>query len=150
MKILKTIFIVFVLCLTFSRNVTKAQAPIPDKPKTNKEILEDFTKKYGSDYKIVSRVIDCESGWKYVSGDGGASNGPAQFARETFYRYAKMLGKEMLYTSYNDQLELTAYVFSLGEINKEEWTTYRAIKRGGVYKFYSKRESRDITVYCKL
>ena len=46
------------------------------------------------------------------------------------YNNSTGLSEDLDITSYHDQIKLTAFVFSLGETSKREWTTYVAISKG--------------------
>lgn len=104
---------------------------------------------YGSDYNLVMSVLDCESDFRMVPGDGGRSFGIGQFSKETFARHSKLLGENLDYYSKHDQIKLVAYIFSLGRKDlMREWSTYVAIERGGEYSFWSSVNNRHYTIQC--
>lgn len=104
---------------------------------------------YGSDYNLVMSVLDCESDFRMVSGDGGRSFGIGQFSKETFARHSKLLGESLDYYSKHDQAKLVSYIYSLGRNDlMREWSTYVAIERGGEYSFWSSVNNRHYTVQC--
>lgn len=109
-----------------------------------------FSTLYGTDSNIVLKVIECESGGNHqVTGDGGRSNGIAQFQRSTFNRMEKILGEDLNYDSQFDQIKLLSFALSKPELARE-WSSLRAIKNGGVYSFYSRQLKQNFTVVCKL
>lgn len=104
---------------------------------------------YGSDYNLVMSVLDCESDFRMVPGDGGRSFGIGQFSKETFARHSKLLGENLDYYSKHDQIKLVAYIFSLERKDlMREWSTYVAIERGGEYSFWSSVNNRHYTIQC--
>lgn len=113
--------------------------------------IDYFTTLYGVDNSLVTKVIKCESkGISTAKGDskGGKylAYGLFQYHKESFKRHAKIFGEELDYYSSYDQLKLGIWAISKGYGN--EWTSYRAIKNGGVYSFYSKLLQKDFTVIC--
>lgn len=109
-----------------------------------------FSNLYGGDSEIALKVMDCESGGNHsVVGDGGRSRGIFQFQKSTFERMERGLGENLNYTSQFDQIKLASYALSHDELARE-WSTYRAIKNGGKYAFYSSQLKRHFVVYCRI
>jgi len=115
-----------------------------------------YTKLFGSDTRTVYSVGYCESGFRdgILVGDEGHSHGEFAYFKETWARYAKMFNKhfgtnyQFDINSRHDQIKLTSWVFTLEEVNKREWTTYRALTNGGTYTFYSKFLKKTFTIKC--
>lgn len=158
MSILKTILVCFGIAamLTTIVYAEKIHAPetssvveVLKEPLTPIQLADKYAMQYGVDANILKKVMQCESGGNVnvKPGDGGRANGVMQFHEPTFYGYAKKLGVNMDYGSYEDQIHLAAYMISIGE--GRQWTTYRALMNGGSYTFFYKLENRYITVYCK-
>ena len=96
-------------------------------------------------------MADCESDFHpSIKGDGGRAHGLFQYHKGTFDRYAKLSGMTLDYYSYEDQAQLTAWLYVNKPESLREWTSYRAIQNGGTYKFYSKLLQRHYVVTCKL
>jgi len=121
------------------------------------EYIKIYAEKFGVDPNLLYSVGMCESGLstKYPIGDNGHSFGMFAYFKSTWERYNTLynartgLLEDLDITSYHDQIKLTAFVFSLGETSRKEWTTYVAISKGGTYSFYSKFHKKDFTVSCK-
>lgn len=134
--------------------------PKPAIPPSFESYIRTYTTQFGSDTDIVYSVGMCESKGKWIGGDfrDGVSHsfGQYQYFQGTWDRYAKKyretfgVDDQFDIKSMHDQVKLTAWVFSLDEVNKQEWTTYVAISRGGVYKFYSKFHKKWFNVECHL
>lgn len=142
--------VVFILGLHFNPTVVH-EAELRPEDYTVKQALAKFTKKFGSDYQLVSSVVSCESNFDPKTiGDNGLALNIAQFHRDTFISMSKELGEQLDYNSSYDQAKLISWAFSKGESYKRQWTTYVAIKNGGEYSFYSKQLQDWYTVKCKL
>ncbi len=114
-----------------------------------KELIKKYSTEYNISYKLVSKIIYCESRGKINAiGDNGLSYGVAQFQKPTFNWMKKKLGKRLDYKSESDQIELLSYALSKGW--GRNWTSYRAIKSGGKYSFYSRQLKKHFTIYCKI
>lgn len=118
--------------------------------------LQDFLKesalKYGSDYRELNSTITCESKWnENTVGDNGLAVSVSQFHEGTFKSWAKEMGQpELEWHSAHDQITVMAWAFAQGESYKKHWTTYVAMKNGGVYHFYSQLLQKEFTVYCSM
>lgn len=150
----KIIIVLLVTCSLLGlhpQSTLSEELQIADMPYTIQ--INHFANLYGVDSRLVSKVIECESGGKHSSnGDGGRSHGIAQIQKPTWDWMEKMYQKEynedLNYNSAFDQIKLTTYMISKGE--GHNWTTYVAIQKGGKYSFYSSQMKRHYTVYCKL
>lgn len=111
--------------------------------------IDHFAALYGVDGSLVKKIVQCESkGNEKATGDNGLAYGLFQYHKGSFERHAKLLGEELDYYSSYDQIKLGVFAISKGY--GREWSSYRAIKNGGKYSFYSKLLKRNFVVYCKL
>lgn len=116
---------------------------------STKEQVWYFSDLYNVDYKLIDKIIECESKYNNdVCSDGGRSCGVAQFQKPTFNELSKKMGEDLDYYSEYDQVKLLAWSVSNGY--GKRWTAYRAIQNDGVYSFYSKQLKQHFTAYCKL
>lgn len=138
-----------IIFLSYSPSASIAQAPNRGiNEYTTQELIEYHAKYYGASSKILGSMNFCESGGRQdVKGDGGNAHGTMQIWKDTWKRFTKEMGEDLDINSKSDQIKVAAWAITHGHGN--EWTTYRAIMNGGVYTFYSNREHRWITVYCK-
>ena len=134
-----------------------AQDKIPEMVCGEKDsvcLIKKYTKLFNSNTDTVYSVMMCESGGVWKEGDSGHSFGQFAYFEETWNRYAKLYRKtfgvddQFDIKSLHDQVKLTSFAFSLGDINRNEWTTYVAIKKGGSYSFYSRFHKKYFTVQC--
>lgn len=148
----KTIIGLFILVSTllYQPEVLVADDNVPVTSRSVEGQIAYFSELYGGDAKIISKVMECESGGDHsVKGDGGRSTGIFQFQKETFNRISKAFGEKLDYNSKFDQIKLGTWALSNPDYAKE-WTTYVAIQKGGKYSFYSRQMKRHYTVYCKV
>lgn len=149
MKIIKKI-VVFTLIISLLIHAKVMADPLNISPLelTAEGQVIYFSNLYGIDANIITRVIDCESQWEHsAKGDGGRSNGIGQFQKSTFNRLSKLMGEELDYNSQFDQIKLLTWSIANG--HGREWTSFRALENGGIYKFYSKQLGKHFTVVCK-
>lgn len=133
------------------REVGSTYIPIDPYILSPKEVITYYSDIYGADEKLLLAMADCESNFNPSAiGDGGRAKSIFQYHRGTFDRYAKLFGQQLDYHSYHDQAKLTAWLSVSNPKALNEWTSYRAIQNGGVYKFYSKLLQRHFVVYCHL
>jgi len=136
------------------QNLIALDAPAKVVEPTLEETILKYSTQYGSNPDVLYSVMMCESGGKWIKGDFRKdtyhSFGQFQYFTETWNRYSKQFGEELDINSAHDQIKLTAWVYSLGESQKSEWTTYVAIKKGGTYSFWSKFHQKNFTVKCPL
>lgn len=108
-----------------------------------------FSDKYSVDPMLILNMIKCESkGNPQAIGDSGLAKGIMQYHTETFIRHSKEFGEVLDINSQYDQIKLAVWAISTNKGN--EWTSYRAIKNGGAYSFYSKLLKKNFTVICKI
>lgn len=133
-----------------STYIHATQAEAPEKKLnelTPKELAEHYTSISSGEDKYTSTVIRCESQYNpKAKGDKGLANNVGQFHEETFDMIARKMGEKLDYDSYYDQTKAVAWSLANGYGNL--WTSYRAIKNGGVYTFYSKKLGSWYTVKC--
>lgn len=98
---------------------------------TPQELISLYARQYGASEKELLTVAKCESGFKpnaVHTNDGGKgkhSVGIFQYQESTFNGFAKLLGEELDYYSYNDQAKLTAFIFAKYPKLKTHWSCYR-------------------------
>lgn len=147
----KTIIGLLIVCSLLGYNpqsTTSAELKITDLPVAMQ--IEHFANLYGADVSVVKAVVRCESGGDHKSkGDSGFSKGIAQFQKSTFYRMAKLKGEDLNYESQFDQIKLLSYAMANPDLARE-WSTFRAIKNGGTYSFYSRQLKKSFTVKCRV
>lgn len=98
----------------------------PQLPLTPIQAADKYTKQYGVDPVIFKKVMFCESSNNPDAvGDHGLARNVMQFHKPTFDSYAKLYGKQLSYDSYEDQIELAAWMFSNGE--QHHWTCYSTV-----------------------
>lgn len=163
MQLTKKIFwfifalLTFYVVLQILSNATKIEyVKAYEEPQlTTKDYFILYGNKYNVDPELLYDVMMCESSGEVTSkGDGGRSRSYFQYFDETWKRYSKKYNETYGTNdtfdlwSIHDNVKLTAFAFSLGEDARREWTTYRALKNGGVYSFYSRVNKRHYTVYC--
>lgn len=152
MKYLKTIaLLVLVPLVALAKPLDTAELKITEAPYTIQ--ANYFAELYGVDGRIVNKVLDCESDYNHeIPGDGGRSKGIAQIQKPTWnwmeQEYFNEYGEHLDYKSSHDQIKLLAYQISKGHGNN--WTTFRAIKNGGKYSFWSSQNNRHYIVFCKI
>lgn len=141
----------FVGALVFARPAGSTYIPIDPRTLSPKEVITYYSNLYGADEALLLKMAECESNFNpNALGDGNRARGVFQYHEGTFNRYAKVFGQELDYHSAHDQALLTAWL----AVNKpealNEWTSYRAIKNGGKYSFYSRLLQKHFVVYCSL
>lgn len=137
--------------VAFAKPIIIEEPKITEQPYTIQ--ADHFATLYGVDGRIVNKVLECESDYEHTAkGDGGRSKGIAQFQKPTWdwmeVQYFKEWNEHLDYKSSHDQIKLLAYQISKG--NGNNWTSFRAIKNGGKYSFWSSQMNRKYTVYCKI
>lgn len=95
------------------------------------EKLIDQQNKQVKKYRLMSAIIDCESGGKHdVYGGLGKEHpayGIAQFQERTFYWFAAKMGFEGQWTSRRDQLKVLSWALDNGYGN--HWDCYKKIQK---------------------
>lgn len=118
--------------------------------------LNKYGEEYGANMNILNAVVRCESQFgKLPNGDFKNGEylavGIGQYHKETWNRHTKISGLAGSRDSVEDQARQLAWTFAKGsEEMKREWTTYRAIKNGGEYSFFSSVLNKQFTVKCKV
>lgn len=147
---------IMVACVMISLLISSAKVSIAESPtyKTAKDYIVEYAELYDTDATVLLKVAECESelGKKnkgdYKNGEYLAT-GIFMYHKETWSRHSNLFGEKLDINSINDQAKLTAFIFSKYPNLRNEWTTYRAIKNGGTYSFYSKLLERHFVIKCK-
>jgi len=132
----------------------KAEAiEMPFEKQPIESIVGIYADMYGVDPNIGIAVMKCESKAKQSTiGDNGNAKGIFQYWDDTWNRhykeFYKLTGIELDKNSPADNARLAMWAFSTGKAS--EWSTYRSLKNGGVYSFYSKQLKKHFTVKCSL
>jgi soluble lytic murein transglycosylase-like protein len=166
MKLVKNIFFVFLAIIVFGYGLemydslgiieyAKADYEVVEEQPTTQDLIRLYAKEYGSDPEMLYDVLMHESGGNaYAVGDGGRAKSYFQYFDETWNRYVKRynqtFGSNEKFDRYSihDNIKLTAWVFSLSDTERNEWTTYRCLKNGGKYTFYSRIHKKKMTITC--
>lgn len=97
-------------------------------------IISSSSLAYNQNSKVISAVLNCESGFDpfaYNPKDPGGSYGIAQFGTSTFYHFAPQIGiKNPDVWNPEQEIDTMAYMFSLGEKTRRRWTCYRDLPIG--------------------
>lgn len=137
--------------LVFARPAGSTYIPIDPKTLSPKEVITYYSNLYGADEALLLKMAECESGFNQGSlGDSGRAVGIYQYHAGTFKHYAKLFGQELDYYSAHDQAMLTAWLSVNKPESLNEWTSYRAIRNGGTYAFYSKLLQKHFVVTCEI
>lgn len=144
-----TTIVLAIVFLSYNPNPLIASAPTRTLNQYSpKELADHYASISQGESRYTSAVIACESRYEVaIKGDGGRALGVGQFHKPTFERLSKLMGEELDYYSYYDQTKLLAW--SLDNGYGSNWTTYRAIKNGGTYSFYSKLLGKNYTSVCR-
>lgn len=98
---------------------------------TPKEYISLYARQYGAVESELLKVASCESKFKIDAihwNDGGKSKhsfGIFQYQKSTFDRFDDLIGEDLDYYSYHDQIKLTAFVFAKYPELKSHWTCSR-------------------------
>ncbi len=163
-KILSIIVLSFTLAISVYAKTDSTYIPpapivvIPLEEQSVKEVIEHYAVIYNQDPNLLLSVGDCESqNTKDKKGDWSTKQqkylawGAFQTHRGTFDKWKVEMGEPTLnYYNWVDQIKVSVWAFSKGETYRDDWTTYRAIIRGGTYSFYSKVLQGNYTIYCKI
>lgn len=102
-----------------------AQAPTQKEVKvlSVKETIAFYAELNNTSYTEISKVAFCESSFNpKAKGDSGRAFGVMQYHKPTFEAFSKLMGEELDYYSYNDQLKLTAWIWANYPQYKSHWT----------------------------
>ncbi len=125
----KTIIVFFVLSSLIGFCPQRIEAE-PQIILTPQESISLYAQKYGAVEKELMTVAKCESGFKpsaihyHDGGKGKHSVGIFQYQESTFNGFAKVMGEELDYYSYNDQAKLTSWIFANHPELKSHWSCY--------------------------
>ena len=132
MFIKKIIFLLVLLPLVvLAKPVETTEIEIPATPR---ELITQYALKYGASETELLKVATCESRLKPNAihyNDGGKSRhsfGVFQYQEKTFDRFDDLMGEDLDWYSYNDQIKLTAYVFAKYPKLKSHWTCSKITK----------------------
>ena len=94
-------------------------------PTETKALISYYAKKYKVSEKDMLIVAKCESGinQNVRDGDNGLARGIFQYHQPTWIQFSKQIGKEMDRNFVQDQVDLTAWVFSKGY--QHHWTCFK-------------------------
>lgn len=149
--LIKNIIVSAVLLFSLLGLPTKDEAIELEIPNTPQEYIEYYAKIYNTDPNVLLSVAKCESEFNQNNiGDGNRAVGLFQFHQETWNRMSKLLGEKLDRNSVKDQARLSAFIFANYPEMRKEWSTYRAIEKGGTYSFYSTLLQKHYTVKCSL
>ncbi len=129
----------------------------PPKPLTVQETIVKYAVQYAAPEKELLSVAKCESGFD-PNRKGDYKNGvylalgEFQIHEDTFWGWEKEFfletSEHLDYQSSHDRIKLTAWIWVNRPQYRRAWTTYRALKNGGVYSFYSRQLEKYFTVTC--
>lgn len=120
-------------------------------PTDVKGMIVYYSEQYGASLPLLDKMADCESDFNPLAkGDGGKAHNVYQYHYARFIEDAKLMGETLDYNSAHDNIKLAVWISVHYPERMQAWTSYRAIKNGGVYSFYSRTLKKHYTVYCKL
>lgn len=131
MKLIKIMVFLAILSLIMSSSKGSAEAPVIPVIPTVQETITKFTKEYQIDETMFLKVAYCESKLNPNAihyndgGHGKHSVGIMQFQHNTFVTWSKIMGEDLDYYSYYDQIKLASYMWSKHQEN--QWSCYRLI-----------------------
>ena len=155
-KIIITMVLTILLAtMMVPRQVGSTYIPVNPHTLSPRDVITYYSNLYGADEVVLQRMADCESDWnKNTRGDSKngvyLARGMYQYHSETWKRHSGYMGETLDRYSYHDQSKLVAWISVNRPEALREWTSYRAIQNGGVYKFHSKLLQKDFTVTCKI
>ena len=97
---------------------------------TPQEYISLYAREYGASEKELLTVARCESKLdpKAIHYNDGGKNkhsvGIFQYQESTFNSFNNLIGEDLDYYSYQDQIKLTAMIFSKYPKLKTHWTCY--------------------------
>lgn len=133
-NIIVLVCVVLPLVAFAAKPVATQELEIPPATLTPKESISFFARLYGASEIELLKVATCESNLNpnaihYNDGEKGKhSVGIFQYQRATFDGFAKVMGEDLDYYSYDDQAKLTAYIFAKYPKLKSHWTCARINK----------------------
>jgi hypothetical protein len=116
------------------------------------ELASISAMRFGQDPVLINKIIMCESGGRVLPHDGNRGVNATGIHDKSFNywlpEYVKETGEQLDITTMYGQVTMLAWRFSKGEKAREAWTSYRAIKNGGTYAFYSTLLKKHFVVKC--
>lgn len=149
---LKIIIVLLVLLplVVFAKPTKTGELEIEETPVSELSIdeqIDHYAALYGVEGSLIKKIVQCESNYKTTAiGDGGRARGLFQYHQGSFERHEKLFGEDLDYYSSHDQIKLGTWAIAQGY--GREWSSFRAIKNGGTYSFYSKLLKKHYTVKC--
>ena len=127
---------VLIVCLAITSLLAFQPQRIEAEPQqikepTPKELISLYASQYGASETQLLKVASCESQFnpnafhKNDGGKGKHSVGVFQYQESTFDQFDNLIGEDLDYYSYHDQIKLTAYVFAKYPKLKSHWTCYK-------------------------
>lgn len=122
----KSLLVVLIAIFLISFKTTVAIAPEREvKDYSVKELISHYAKLYGASENELMTVAKCESNFRpHVYGDGIKAFGVYQFHEPTFKWFSQMMGEELDYYSYHDNIKLASWVFAKYPKYKTHWTCF--------------------------
>lgn len=137
------------LAITFQPQITSSDIP-KRIPTTVKGMIVYYSQQNEVDESMMMKMADCESDFNpNAVGDNFRARNVYQYHRGTFDSMSKLMGEKLNYDSAHDQIKLTTWIAANYPSKLNSWTSYRAIKNGGTYSFYSSLLKKHYTVTCK-
>lgn len=128
MKHIKKLGVIILAFLITTIAPVMAQAPIvtvPPKVLSVQETISFYAKLYGANEQELLKVANCESRFNQKAlGDNGAALGIYQYHEPTFNSFSHLMGKTLEYSSFQDQAELTSWIWVNYPQYKRSWTCY--------------------------
>lgn len=114
------------LFFAFGQGLVLAEAPKREvKDYSVQEMIGYYANYYGANKNQLMVVAKCESNFKTnVYGDGGRAYSIYQFHKPTFESFAKLLGEDLDYYSYHDNIKLASFIFAKYPQYKSHWTCH--------------------------
>lgn len=148
MKLYKTILVCLLLPLVVLMPKPVIAEPIEIVSPTEMTIegqINYYSELYDVDSGIISKVIQCESKFNPNAHNPNGENSWG-LVQINLNSHPEITQEQALDTNFS--INYLVNNISLG--NGRMWTSYRAIKNGGTYTFFSSTLKKQITVYCKL
>lgn len=131
--LIKMVVSVILPLMMFNTQPIGAEAPTYEPPVvlSPREYISIYAQKYNIDEAIFLKVATCESKLKPNSinyndgGKGKHSVGVMQFQESTFNHWEKVLGEDLDYYSYHDQIKLASFMWSKGQ--QRQWSCFKIV-----------------------
>lgn len=147
----RIIFLIIALILLLFLPV-KAEAPKPVyvKPLTVEETIVKYVTYFAAPAKEITSLFRCESNFRQDVVGAEGEIGVGQIKPATFIYLSGLMGEKLDIDSYHDQIKLVTWLSVNEPQELWQWTTWRALKNGGVYTFTSKKTGITYTVHCQV